>query len=302
MNFQSINKLIMMAFVVASFFYIDQSLSAEPMIFKVGDAAFYTVTQTIDYKCDRVNAQSKSTIEFTVKILSSDPKTLSFPFDVELTMTRIQMDETNKDMESFQYDSNKPVDFKDSIWAEDVANLIDNPMYFKVNSPFDVQEITELLTKIDKHEIPTTTEILGTTPFSFEFLLTQLFHLSGKNIEQSISYPVNCRQLISCCQLVGEVKEVDEQELVFDQQGAYVITDMGLDRIQAHWQGTSKVKESWPFGLEAKYSASVRANVEWNSTNPAIQQRNMILIFQGKAPFCSPERISIRQVWTSTPL
>ena len=233
------------------------------MVFKVGDAASYTVTQISDSQVvfpglpflKRV-VHSETTTAFDIKILSSDTETLSYPFDVELTVKEIRLNETVKTDDKTEvicYSSENPEDSDKGEWAKHLVKLIHAPMHFRVNGEFDVKEVTELL----KGEFEDSSPVyIGATPWSFEFLLTRSFHLSGEEIHQSASYPVSCLQLIN-----WEDAKLDIEEYDTHQTSSYTIASMDSDTIKGTWQGAAKIKGDKSQEL-IKGTISVKDNVK----------------------------------------
>ncbi len=308
MTFQNIKKMIVGAFLLGSCFCFHQTLSADPLVFKVGDAASYTVTQTTDCQNKWLSGvfgternRYEDTIAFTVKILSSDAETLSYPFDVELTMKGIRINNTETsgdETKTVSYDSDNPLDADKYTWAKHLANLINVPMHFRVNGEFDVKEVTGLLererTALDDLS---SKYFFGTTPWSFELLLTQLFHLSGEEMQPSVAYPVSCYQLID-----WEDEKIKIEEYDLRQNGGYVISSVDPETIEGIWQEVAVIKGDKTAIDLSKAAISVDGNVKWNAANPLIQQREMNACINARYSFIVRQKFSAKQVWRSTPL
>ena len=308
MNFQNIKKMIVGAFLLGSCCCFHQTLSADPLVFKVGDAASYSVTQTTDCQNKWLSGvfgternRYEDTIAFTVKILSSDAETLSYPFDVELTMKGIRINNTETsgdETETVCYDSDNPQDADKYTWAKHLANLINVPMLFRVNGEFDVKEVTGLLEKectaLDDFS---SQHFFGATPWSFELLLTQLFHLSGEEMQPSVAYPVSCYQLIN-----WEDEKIKIEEYDLRQDGGYVISSVDPETIEGTWQEVAIIKGDKTAIDLSKAAISVDGNVKWNAANPLIQQREMNACINARYSFIVRQKFSAKQVWRSTPL
>lgn len=289
--------------LIISFFC--QSLCAGTLLFHPGDSASYSVSQIVNAEGQFMGfshkQNSQGTLNFDIKILASNPETLSYPFDVELIVRRIQVSQIEQQEgpkpKIRQYDSANPAHAQKMKHTEQLTALINTPLHFRVYNEFDVVETTGLLEKTYKQiDDLSATQVFGTTPSSFELLLTQLFHLSGEEMEESATYPVSCYQFIN-----WEEDKLDEGEIKVCQTSAYAVTSTDSETVQARWEGVASVKEQdWIlFGLR-KGTIIVDGDAKWNTANPLVQQRTLNVEIKARYPLIH-QKISIQQVWESEP-
>jgi hypothetical protein len=299
MRFQYIIKNLMCVFLLASFFCSYNTMYAELLSFKAGDKASYTISQKLNSECEisdeKINSQSEATMDLDIKILSANQQTSSYPFDVEVTLKRILISGVEQDSQGttvikYDSDSSKPVE--NSVLAEHLNKLINHPLTFSVNKDFKVKETTGYLTQINKNfDSPSDMGLFGTTPWTFELLLTQLFHLSGKNLLAAKSYPASCYQFLN-----WEDDKLDEQEISLHQSSNYVINNMDSKQIKASWKGKAKVADTED---DMEGHVSLVGNVTWDIANPMIQKRDLkVKIEETRTGFIpSHVKMSVKQTW-----
>lgn len=254
--------------------------------------------------------ESETTVALDIKIVSSNPQTLSYPFDVEVTLKKFLVSEIQQDDQSstvISYDSDSLRTLENYVLAEHLDKLISHPLRFRIEGDFQIKEMTGYLDQIDEDfnspfdedfNSPSILGLFGTTQWSFELILTQLFHLSGQNLLSKKSYPTSCYQFLN-----WEDEALDEQEINIDQSSDYIISNMDSKNIEATWQGNAKVTNT---EVEDGYDGhvSVEGNVIWDCTNPLIQKRDLKAeIKETQTGFYSSHvKLSVQQTWEATSL
>lgn len=133
-------------------------LQAGPLMFKPGDRASYVIYQTAEVDVDWVRVKRKlhaeAAIDVEIEILSSNPETGSYPFEVEVRLKRIQAVERAALVAFFyqhstysSYDSNQNENTEGTTRYPD--RLLHSPLRFRVNGNFEVKEITNAIPKGD---------------------------------------------------------------------------------------------------------------------------------------------------------
>lgn len=276
MKTQRSAKNLMYFFWLISFFCANTTAHAEFLLFTVGDKASYTISQKLNSEYnffdDKITyAQSEAMIDLDIKILSANPKASDYLFDVEVILKKIFIFEIQQDGKSstiISYDSDGLKNPENKLLEQYIDKLINYPLNFRVEKDFQIQETTGYLAETYKDfESPSPMGLFGITPWTFELLLTQLFHLSGENLLCTNSYPLSCYQLLN-----WEDEALDEQEISVNQTSAYTVTAINSKHIKASWTGNAKVAR-----LEDKMDGevSVIGNVTWDIANPLIQKRNL---------------------------
>lgn len=161
---------------------------------------------------------------------------------------------------------------------------------------FQIRETTVFLAQIyEKGEFPSAFGRFGTTPWTFELLLTQLFHLSGENLLVTKAYPVSCHQLLN-----WEEDALDEEEISLHHSSAYTINTIDSKKMEASWEGNAEVE--W-VEYDVNEDVFVAGNVTWDIANPMIQERHLEVKIEATAPFIPAHlKMSVEQTWQSTSL
>jgi len=278
------------------------SLQAEFLQFVPGNSASYELHQTVSHKVDLMgvitNVDIDATIALDVKILEAS-ETLSYPFTVEVTLRNLQFATVESSGRNYKA-NNFASEEEDSTLpalSEFLPNIIDVPMTFIVNGPFDVVETSGVIDQLDPlytQEI-LSVKIFGLTPWTYNLFLTQLFHLAGEDLELSNSYEVEGHQLFN-----WEDGVVNEDEVDIVQFFTYDILKMDNENIDATWKGSAILFNKSVFaGLPGQLG--VEAQVSWNKNNPLIQQRKMKLDLNEKITFLGlfemAVQMNIEQTW-----
>jgi hypothetical protein len=165
-----------------------------------------------------------------------------------------------------------------------------------VEKDFQIKETTGYLTQIyENFDSPSPMGLFGATPWSFELLLTQLFHLSGENLLSTNLYPASCYQFLN-----WEDEALDEQEISLHQTSAYIVNATDSKKIEASWEGNAKVAS---VEGDMNGEVSIIGNVTWDITNPMNQKRdlevNIEQTYNGFFP--SHIKMSAQQTWQPVP-
>lgn len=298
MNFQCIDKNLLCVFLLFSFFYA-HNVHPELLLFKAGDKASLRICQKLASECEFFDettySQSDATIDLSIEILSSNQETSHHPFDVEVTLKKIFISEIQQDGKSttmISYDSDRGANKENKILATHLGKLINHPLVFRVEKDFQIKETTSYLTQIyENFDSPSSMGLFGVTPWTFELLLTQLFHLSGENLLSTNLYPVSCYQFLN-----WEDEALDEQEINLNQSSTYVVNAIDSKKIEASWEGNAKVAcgENDMHG-----EVSVTGNVTWDIANPLIQKRDLEVKMEETYGGWLPAhiKISAQQIW-----
>ncbi len=222
---------------------------------------------------------------------------------MEVTLKKIDFFEVRQDGMSstvIKYATNSPKTLENHILADHLDKLINHPLIFRVEGAFQVKETTGYLAQINENFYsPSNQGLFGATPWTFELLLTQLFHLSGEKLQLTNSYPVSCYQFLDWEEDADD--RLNEQEISLHQTSHYKINQMNSKKIDASWQGNAKVIRLKD-GLDG--NISLAGNVAWDIANPMIQKRdltiNIEVIDTGSLPLHL--KGSIQQTWEATPL
>lgn len=296
------------AFIFLFTFCIPQIAFADLLLFKVGDAALYTINQKTYTSIESLNKSKYYTqdlsLTFEVKVLSSNPETLSYPFEVEVILKDIinqqQLVKTKgfyNGNSTFTYNSTDTLEQTHSNdLTKQLAQLIDSPLHFNIKGEFQIEETTGRLKKIRKAYKKLYKQCMGVTPWTFELLLTQLFHLSGTNLQPSKHYPVSCYEMLN-----WEDAPLDPQKIEVNQNSSYFILSLNSKHAKAVWQAEASVIDrefDWDENSEGK--VSLEGNVCWDTNNPLIQQRTLkALIRDTHSALDIKAEVMAEQTWQS---
>lgn len=271
-----LRKISTILFLLLS--YANLPLSSHELRFNAGDHATYVVLQEVEayafLQGEKVKTLQKATIELNIKIIEVDENSLNFPFDVEVVLTNVSLTEKAREgleNRSFFYDTKNPADDEDSQkLGKALAKIIDVPLLFHVSAPFQVEEMSGKLADFyENYDLPSGLGYFGFTPWTYEFILTQLFHLSDQDLNADTSYPVSCYQLIN-----WEDDGFNEDEINVDQTSVYKVDSIDDSKIAATWKGKAKITDkNGEFKLND--DVSIVSHIEWNMQNPLFQSRTL---------------------------
>lgn len=305
MNNYFTSKNALSLFFIFSIFFLS-TLQAEFLSFKAGDQVSYIITQksTGTFKFfddqesrepERINVHSDATIHLDVKILSTDENGSKYPFDVEITPKKIVITELQLDGLSTRiicYDSEN----KELMPFERLENyfnkIINQPLIFRIEESFQVKEIKSQLTEANKDFDSTSfIGLFGATPWTYEFFLTQLFHLSGENLKVKNQYPVSFHELIN-----WEDEFIEKEKIITDGSFNYKVASINSNEIEASLKGSSEATSD-----EYKIDSEIflDGNVIWSTESPLIQKRHLSIKikFNQKEFFQTDVDLDIEQTW-----
>lgn len=286
-------------FLITAFFYAT-NVHAEFLLYKAGDKASYTISQKLisehEIFDEKTFSESEATINLDVEILSLNHETSNYPFNVKVVLRKIFISEIQQDGKSktiISYDSDSE-NKKNKILATYFDKLINHPLVFRVDNDFQIKEITGYLTQIyENFDSPSPMGLFGATPWTFELLLTQLFHLSGENLLTTNSYPASCYQFLN-----WEDEALDEQEISLNQTSTYIVNAIDWKKIKASWKGNAIVAS---IEDHMNGEVSVIGHVAWDIANPINQKRDLEVKIEQtyNGFFPSHIKMSIQQAWQS---
>jgi|GEM_PF-3191697 len=281
---------------------ISATVHAEQLLqFKEGQKAAYTIEQTIDGKIEgpntaRGNLQVSNTLDFTLEIVSVDPKTGDFPMVVEVKVNKLKVD-----MALAARDAagtlHKRVHFDGKKGTKGMAQIIQHlkskPIRFNMDKDFEIRPLTNRLEKIedaidDLSVFSGGALVLGANELQWKLTLQQIFHLAGQQKGQQI-------YKVSNVGLSGA--DLDDVEIIKDK-GQYAFTKMKGSVLAANWTGDVHVKDT-DFNTENTLNLSGR--VTWNKANPLVQTRDVTIheMENDKDSDGGLIRGTVRQKWTS---
>ncbi len=272
---------------------------AEPLTFKAGDKASYTITQETKSELEWFSKEFGSatgSIDIDVEILSVNEETLSYPYEVQVILKRVSGLDVAKDgysVTTTAYDSGSLKNEDNQLLAEYFEKLIDHPLTFKVEKDFQVKETSDYLTPLhEDFESPCSIEMLGASPWTYQVFLTQLFHLSGEDLQIATVHKKSCHQFISW------EDEPSEDLKILNQESDYTINSNDSVKIDASWQGNAKV-ESFEDSMNGE--VTLTGSVNWDNANPMIQQRDVKIDLEAymNGFFSINAKLSIHQTWQS---
>lgn len=277
-------KLKLQTMLVALFLCLNAFAFAEQLSFKVGDKASYTILQNLNIDMegfgDKINFNSLGVIGLDIEILSANPETQSYPFEVEIIVQNLQF---------LDRIGSAPIHVEEKI-----NHLIGIPLRFVIEKDLQVKEMTNYLAVLseDQNEIKDyaviCSGVLGTKPELFKLFLTQLFQLSSTNVELSQSYPVTYFELLK-----GENSH--QKDVSIDQSSSYEINQIDEKQVKGTLKGNAKILNNGDMTTDL----SVNGNVVWDLSNSLIQTTNLQIVVEEirKGDFESRTKMSVYQKW-----
>lgn len=267
---------------IFAFFLYSNCLVSEILSFKEGEAASYTIYQQVKSECvmggEFEAFDSECTIDLDLRILSTGDNG-SYPFQVELILRRVLISETdNNFFEKSVDDSQSLISSFDSFVSAETEYQIDTPIIFNVNADFKVFEVTS------------ESSSCRSDPLDYKIFLTQLFQLSGEDLQENQLYSRDCFRVIEF-----EDTSYDENEFQIEQDFVYKVTTIDADHITAVLTGNAEImnEDSAPYG-----SIEINGTVQWEIRNPLLQRRVLNLVIEEGNPdlFISVKAL-INQTW-----
>lgn len=177
--------------------------------------------------------------------------------------------------------------------AATLAELIDQPLHFKIYTAFEVDEITGLLTQVLKK---TNNEIfwghqakLGITHKSFAFFFTHLFHLKGCDLQVGKTPPIKVIALTPS--KLYSVKGVEQLVFPLDHI-RYQLTKVGNRKVEGNYHYKFKIDN--PISDSEIYEIDEKGT--WNLDNALQQTRDFTFTLMTQNG-----SLSIKVNWHSMP-
>lgn len=242
-------------FLITAIFFLC-GLQGETLEFKKGDKASYRIEQQADYTfideeedewLPEDTISTASYVEFEIKVLSVSEE--AYPIEVEVIVKDVGF-ETGL----FKLNKNR------------LAHFLKKPLHFTIDGDFQVTETTSLLATLED-DLDGSIGTIGLTPWSFQCLLTQLFHLHKHDLELCSTHPVSCYPL-AC----WDGEELDEYELDIEEASQYVIEKSDKRSTSAKWLGMAAIFDDDYAGY-----VEVEGTVEWSNAHPLRQHRELTL-------------------------
>lgn len=258
------------------------TLLAETLNFKSGQTAIYQICENIKLESSIFGFESEqqSTSKLILEIELIKDNDCSYPFLVQVIVKDITND--------------KEVDVESALC---IQKLFGYPLQFLVKEPFMVEEQTGRLAEVyDQLGRNSEEAIFGTTPWCYELLLTQLFHLAGEELDgDHARIPVNGYQLLN-----WEDEKIEDADYDIIDTGCYDIQNVSESCLKGEWSGEAKVKgkdaDHW---IHMEGHTCFSGSVVWDKHNPLIQERFFSASLQEKATGIVPmtARIEVTQYW-----
>ncbi|MFA6914799.1 MAG: hypothetical protein WC222_00235 [Parachlamydiales bacterium] len=287
------NKIILN--LLFSVLVFTTSLSALP--FNAGSTASYNLSQkallNISFQSSSYKANSDCTIGFDVKILKDNNG--SYPLEVEFILRHAYVDESQVDglsVRKIYFDSKQLPEVENINLANFYNKLLNHPLTFKIDGEFQVTEISGYLEELSEDfSSPSQIGLLGTTPSSFEFLFTQLFHLADQTLVEGKSYPVSSYQLLN-----WEDEPLNEKEYEIQQTSIYQINSIRNGSIEGVWKAESNLIGRKD---DCNGNVSLESNVSWDMNNPLKQTRHLDATIEESSSVFVPVKIllKVEQDW-----
>lgn len=307
-NIKPVYNIILTCFIFLGFGI--NSANADQLKFYPGATASYIVSQKLDGEIallgDKSHSQVDATIEFDVKILSIDPDSLSYPYEVEFVMKRILISETDLDHtkpKTIKYDSSSSSVPPSAI---SLAKLINYPLHYKVKDNFQIVETTGYLeTVIENDDMDSDSDsdsdidLINSMPFTIQFILTQMFHLSGEDLISNHSYSFDCSQIWNLDEEEEDWEDDESSEYILNQTSAYVVNEISSDKITATWQAKA---ERAALDGDSSGEAIVNVNVTWDVNNALIQNRTIEATVEETSEWIGGHvKFTVQQSWKAFP-
>lgn len=334
--------ILTFALSISTLFVFPNNVAGAQLQFEAGQTASYIVTQkkvneTVyvgdddifdSYEFgDKEISEIEETISFDVKILSVNPETLSYPIEVELTLNSLSSKIFTQlgDNEANSLTINVPgISTLENYTVGRIINkLINTPLQFTVQGDFSITENTGILEKVQEQLMIATLGYFDFPILKFDLLLTQLFHLSGQDLQEGQSYPVSSNEVFlgatanqffsfnnnkgtSAYQLsnsgVGELSADWKANIVtrftLKSYPAYVKYDSDSEWRLLTWSSDSFDSSSDTDDFDMVAFININGNVTWDANNPLKQSRQFSASFKGtQNQFSSVVNFTLEQNW-----
>lgn len=235
------------------------SAQAEILQFNVGDGATYNIsTQRKIHNplkgIPLINS-SKTDLNLELKILSSNPETLSYPFEVEVVFKDLNTIEESGEGITTVFNTQTLETPQNIHLVKFLHHLLNQPLYFKINEnaiEAPIEPVRQLAHALRNTYLTAENTEVVHFEFIFEDLtefLARLFHLSTQDLHESLSYPVP-----SPLQDSG----------LSTQNSLYTIHEVDGDTLHGLFTFEGDLQN---------FHITVREEVEWNCFQPLLQNR-----------------------------
>lgn len=271
------HKLIGSLFLLSLVF---TQISAETLNFKAGDRAAYIINQKINLVANdvtdnfesKISGQSDQTLHLDIKLLNVGEN--GFPYDVEVKVKSLASCSTIYDELGHRMVKLDSANFSkvNSVVARILQPLIDYPLNFRVDADFQVTETTGMLAAVydqldDLDNDLADYAIFGATPWCYELILTQMFHLAGQDLQLGESYSTRCYPL-----LAWESEPLNEQEMQIGESSNYSVETIAGTNLIGFWRGNATVSGEKD-GEKYLGTVQVKGEVIWDPANSLSQAR-----------------------------
>lgn len=276
------------------------SVDAAPLLnFQAGQKASYVIQQTLtgggatDFGDAKFNFATH--LGFDVTIISVDPQTGNFPFEVEVKITRIETnDQILLPFTKHQVTYNSSKKNNNPALQKLISKLMSAPLRFKVHQDFEVVEVSGKLEKFaDRYMDRTDLALVGGSSFTYRMLLGQIFHLAGEE-EGKLTYPVVVHTLANW----EEEPSSYHSAYKIKNRCSYTITKQSNKVLQGTWIGTGSVNSDL---YELNNSVALEGKVTWLKANPLVQTRD--ITFKLKEKDLGDDQLNVdavvHQKWSS---
>lgn len=298
-----IKLLILLSIALVHF-----NLEATTLSFIPGAKATYHIVQTSKMEAETAKQpsalQSSSEITFELSLLS--------PNEVELVIRKLAFNVSAQGLgyskPTYSYNS---TELRSHCPLEaNLSQLIHVPLHFKLEGEFAAVETTGQLKAVlgmlsDPFEASIRECILGGSERDYQFLLTQIFHLSNQTLDTGKPLAVT---LAPFWAIPDEPWAVGLKFNLKKEKNQYLVSlPLTGNTIQAKWEGTLEgsmhITQEVTGKLDGKMQLS--GSVTWNAENALLQQRNVNFSqqFSGKvASYSSKNKTTTNQIWETKAL
>jgi hypothetical protein len=280
-------------------FYSFSSLSAEILTFHAGDTASYTFNQQAVFKGNSLVEdddihyfENKNSMDCDITLLSKSETPSGFPYEVEIIIKKIAVSEiqfTSFGVRLWDYYSGKPQQTENlAVFYE---QILERPLTFTVNGPFDIKERGNFLTDLEENfDSPIYSDVVSIQLLNI--VLTQIFHLAGEDLKVSNQFNVDCFPLLSL-----DDEDIRE-ETALKQLCTYTINSAQEKQVGACLVGSVK-SNSNELNAISKEKIFFVGDVTWDILNPLRQTRNVSFLRKSKTyePENTHATILVEQQW-----
>lgn len=231
--------------------FLFSTLSAQVLPFHKGDTAFFSVQQTTilkgEIEGEKQDMRQDLALDFEIKIISLNNKTLSYPFDVEVKFKKISL-------------SSNPQTKTSKANKQFCNYLTHHPLRFSVGEAPEVEETSGIFASETFEDADYQANLLPT----LQLILIEIFQLSGEDLILNKKFETSCTQL---CHLAGSSLAEGTK---MKQSSFCWIDGIGPKTISASWEGNAKITNE-----SMKLSAILNGKILWNAGYPLFQQRTV---------------------------